>query len=58
MLDGNANFTKWDMHRSPVQVSSHPSGIDKPDGCGGLPAYQSLPAPLDTDHDGMPDNGN
>jgi hypothetical protein len=35
---------------------SHPSGIiDSPTDVGGLPVYQSTPAPLDTDKDGMPD---
>jgi hypothetical protein len=35
---------------------SHPSGIiDSPADVGGLPTYNSTPAPLDTDKDGMPD---
>lgn len=29
--------------------------IDTPDAVGGYPVYQSLEAPVDTDHDGMPD---
>ncbi|MBL7813363.1 MAG: T9SS type A sorting domain-containing protein [Saprospiraceae bacterium] len=35
---------------------SHPSGIiDSPADVGGVPVYNSTPAPLDTDKDGMPD---
>ena len=30
--------------------------IDSPDAVGGYPTYQSLEAPLDSDHDGMPDD--
>ncbi|MDR0541301.1 MAG: T9SS type A sorting domain-containing protein [Dysgonamonadaceae bacterium] len=29
--------------------------IDSPDAVGGYPAYQSVEAPVDSDHDGMPD---
>jgi pectate lyase len=29
--------------------------IDSPEAVGGYPVYQSLEAPMDTDHDGMPD---
>ncbi len=35
---------------------SHPSGIiDAPTNVGGVPIYNSTAAPLDSDHDGMPD---
>ncbi|MCB9308567.1 MAG: T9SS type A sorting domain-containing protein [Lewinellaceae bacterium] len=56
MLNGVATFEGSGYASVTSTGVSHPSGIiDKPDDVGGLPAYQSLPAPLDTDHDGMPD---
>ncbi|MCB0660015.1 MAG: T9SS type A sorting domain-containing protein, partial [Saprospiraceae bacterium] len=56
MLNGVATFEGSGYASVTSTGVSHPSGIiDKPDDVGGLAAYQSLPAPLDTDHDGMPD---